>query len=172
MENKGVLLLFLLAAGLVGWWWYNNEKKKKDGDSTDSTDTTKPSQAKPSQALGCFIRMPTGCDSPMHETKTPQRWFEDLQGNGGGCAARVPKFNEWCNRADAQYHVGTGQPPMCWMRLPSGCPTGLSETQEPTQWFADSAGSLSSETCRERMTQYNTHCGKTDAEINFASEPP
>jgi hypothetical protein len=170
MENKGVLLLFLLAAGLVGWWWYNNEKE--DGDSTDSTDTTKQSQAKPSQALGCFIRMPTGCDSPMHETKTPQQWFEDLQGNGGGCAARVPKFNEWCNRADAQYHVGTGQPPMCWMRLPSGCPTGLSETQEPTQWFADSAGSLSSETCRERMTQYNTHCGKTDAEINFASEPP
>ena len=58
-------------------------------------------------------------------------WFEDLNGNGGFCAARVPKFNEWCNRADAQYHVGTGRP-MCWMRLPSGCATELSETQKPT----------------------------------------
>ena len=52
----------------------------------------------------CWVKMPTGCDKPLAETKTPLEWFLDQSGrtDAAGCASRKGGYDKWCHRNDAQ----------------------------------------------------------------------
>ena len=52
----------------------------------------------------CWVKMPTGCDKPLAETKTPLEWFRDQSGrtDAAGCASRKGGYDKWCHRNDAQ----------------------------------------------------------------------
>jgi len=59
-------------------------------------------------------------------------------------------------------------PALCWMRMPSGCARGLSETSTPKTWFVD-PGTSSSDECFARVDAFNNHCQKGDAEEMWGS---
>jgi hypothetical protein len=61
--------------------------------------------------------------------------------------------------------------PKCWLRMPTGCSKALSETTTPTQWFAVDTSPSSAATCTTKISAFNTWCGKTDAESQWAASP-
>jgi len=61
----------------------------------------------------------------------------------------------------------------CWMRLPSGCNRGLSETSTPTEWFIDPSNGASATSCSaSRLVAFNSHCARSDAENHWGTTAP
>jgi len=58
----------------------------------------------------------------------------------------------------------------CWVRMPTGCARGLSETSTPLLWFVD-PHSPDSAKCTSRLNAFNGHCKRSDATSQWGSQP-
>ena len=58
-------------------------------------------------------------------------------------------------------------PVQCWVKMPTGCGRPLSQTNTPLEWFVD--GATNEASCKARKADYDYHCIKKDAQVEFKS---
>jgi len=59
----------------------------------------------------------------------------------------------------------------CWMIMPSGCNTTLSETTTPKEWFVDPHSGTAAK-CQQSIAGFNQLCNATDAMKHWGIQPP
>ncbi len=59
-------------------------------------------------------------------------------------------------------------PVQCWVQMPTGCARPLAETKTPNEWFVD--GITNEAACTARKADYNNHCIKNDAKVEFTAK--
>merc|ERR1712232_161602 len=70
---------------------FNNWCKRKD--ATWFSGETPPN---------CWVRMPSGCENKMDETKTPKKWFvAPTAYSSATCEGVLGRYNSWCKKKDA-----------------------------------------------------------------------
>ena len=59
-------------------------------------------------------------------------------------------------------------PVQCWVKMPTGCGRPLSQTNTPLEWFVD--GATNEASCKARKADYDYHCIKKDAQVEFTAK--